>query len=128
MSNQIVVGNIVEGTIGKIKPFGALVNLPEDAHGLVHISHISSSYVEDIANHVSVGDTVTVKILSIEEGTGKIALSMKEVAPKSQAPKEMPKTVKIPKEASDQFEDKFKDFMKSSNERLAGLNKRNKRR
>lgn len=132
MSNQteietvVEVGSVVEGTVSRIKPFGALVTLPNDKQGLVHISHISSSYVENIAEHIAIGDTVLVKIISIEEATGKIALSMKEATSKKEVPQ--PKKVTIPKEQNVQFEDKFKEFLKSSNERLAGLNKRNKRR
>ena len=131
MSEAIEINSIVEGEVIRIKPFGAIVLLPDNRQGLVHISHISSKYVQNITDYVNVGDAVTVKVLSIEAETGKISLSMKDAEP--------PKPVERPAYEPDfnrggfggqpnSFEDKFKDWLKSANERQAGLNKRNKRR
>ena len=63
----IEVGNILEGKIVNVMPFGAFVALPEDKTGLVHISEISSEYVEDINTCIKQGDVVKVKVIRIED-------------------------------------------------------------
>ena len=45
----IEVGNIFEGRVTGVKPFGAFVALPEGRVGMVHISEVSNEYVQDIA-------------------------------------------------------------------------------
>ena len=118
------VGSIVDGTVIRIKPFGAIVSLPDKLQGLVHISHISTSFVQDIEEHLSIGDEVKVKVISKDPETGKISLSIKEATPPARSeyrPRQSAAT-------DSSFEDKFKEWLKSSNERQAGLNKRNKRR
>ncbi len=74
------VGDIVEGKVTGIKPFGAFVSLPEGKNGLVHISEVSYEYVQDLSAVLSVGQAVKVKILSIAPD-GKIALSIKRTQP-----------------------------------------------
>ena len=74
----IEVGNIVEGKIVNIMPFGAFVALPEDKTGLVHISEVSSEYVEDIKTCIKQGDIVKVKVISVDVKKKRIGLSMKE--------------------------------------------------
>lgn len=133
MSFSLEEGTIVEGKVTKIKPFGALVQLPGNIQGLVHISHISSSYVQNVDEFVSVGDVVKVKVLSVDTKTNKISLSIKDAAekqpPRESAPAAYSERSHNPNaEASSSFEEKFKEYVKASNERLAGLNKRNKKR
>lgn len=89
MSNNIEVGNIVVGKVSAIKPFGAFVTLDEGKEGLVHISQIAHGFVKDIHEHLSVGDEVKVKILSIDEESGRISLSIRETQP---APETQPRT------------------------------------
>lgn len=74
----IEVGDKVSGKVSGITNFGAFVDLEDDKTGLVHISQISDSYVKDVHDVLSVGDTVTVKVMKIGDD-GKIALSMKAV-------------------------------------------------
>ena len=122
-------GSIVEGTVNKIKPFGALVELPGGSHGLVHISHISASYVQNINDYIAVGDIVKVKVLTIDTRNNKISLSIKEAEPMQQrAERPEPRYAEHRPEGAQTFEEKFKEYVKSSNERLAGLNKRNKKK
>ena len=127
--NPLTEGSVVEGVISKIKPFGALVELPGGQHGLVHISHISSAYVQNVGEYLSVGDTVKVKVLTIDTKAGKISLSIKEAEaiPKTERA-ERPPEYHRPSESAQTFEEKFKEYVKLSNERLAGLNKRNKKK
>ena len=51
------VGSILEGKVTGITKFGAFVSLPENRSGLVHISEIAYSYVNDIHDHLSEGQT-----------------------------------------------------------------------
>ncbi len=133
MVENIELGSIVEGKVVKIKPFGAIISLPNNQHGLVHISHISSDFVQDINEYLSVGDSIKVKIISIDAEKSKISLSIKEAAAKPE--KEVKQEIKKvfyekskPMSDGADFEDKLKDFLKFSNERQASLNKRNKKR
>ena len=69
-------GRTVSGTVTGIEKYGIFVSLDEFYNGLIHISEVSNEYVEDINQVVKKGDTVKVKILSIDDN-GKIALSIK---------------------------------------------------
>ena len=71
------VGQIVEGKVSGITGFGAFIDLPDGATGLVHISEVARNYVKDINEHLSVGQEVKVKVLSLDE-KGKISLSIKK--------------------------------------------------
>ena len=70
-------GKILTGKITGITKFGAFVELESGETGLVHISEISLDYVNDINDHVKVGDSVEVKVLPSEK-KGKIGLSIKQ--------------------------------------------------
>ena len=78
---SIQVGSVVEGKVTGIKSFGAFVEVAEGKTGLVHISQVSHTFVNDINDVLKVGDVVQVKVLSVEEN-GKISLSIKETQPK----------------------------------------------
>ena len=124
---NIEIGSIVEGKVVRIKPFGAIVLVGDNVQGLVHISHISDSFVQDIGDHINVGDIVNVKVLSIDTANNRLALSIKDAMSKDlSAP--APSPAPPPPDATQIFEDKFKEWLKSANERQAGINKRNKRR
>ncbi len=71
------VGKTVEGKISGITPFGAFIDLGEGKTGLVHISEVALEYVKDINQHLKEGETVSVKVVSIDE-KGKISLSIKQ--------------------------------------------------
>ena len=74
---SIEVGNKLKGKVTGIKKFGAFVELPEGKSGLVHISEVADNYVENVEDHLSLGDEVEVKVLSIADD-GKISLSIKK--------------------------------------------------
>ena len=74
------VGDIVEGKVTGIKPFGAFVSLPEGKTCLVHISEVSYEFVQDLSAVLTDGQAVQVKVLSIAPD-GKIALSIKRTQP-----------------------------------------------
>ncbi|PWK10284.1 S1 RNA-binding domain-containing protein [Tumebacillus permanentifrigoris] len=77
---SIQVGSVVEGKVTGIKSFGAFVEIAEGQTGLVHISQVSHTFVNDINDVMKVGDVVQVKVLNVEGG--KISLSVKETQPK----------------------------------------------
>lgn len=76
----IEVGNVFEGRVTGVKPFGAFVALPEGRTGMVHISEVSNEYVQDIAAVLHDGDTVKVQVINVAPD-GKIALSIKRLLP-----------------------------------------------
>lgn len=76
---SIEVGSKVNGKVSGITNFGAFIDLGDHKTGLVHISEISDGFVKDIHDVLSVGDTVTVKVLSVSDDK-KIALSIRKAA------------------------------------------------
>lgn len=123
----IEVGAILEGVVTGIVKFGAFVQLDEDHNGLVHISEISDEYVKEVSDHLSKGQKVKVKVLSIEDG-GKIALSMKQAQPKSEQQKPLPQAVQLHREVhrsdASSFDDMLSKFMKVSNEKIESAKQR----
>ncbi len=75
---DIEVDRIYTGKVVKIMEFGAFVNVLPGKDGLVHISQISSERVENVSDHLSEGDEVTVKVLEVDK-QGRVRLSMKAV-------------------------------------------------
>lgn len=82
---QLEVGTIVEGKVTDFTSFGAFIDLGEGKKGLVHISEIATEYVKEISDHLTVGQSVKVKVLSIGED-GKIGLSIKKAIEEKKAP------------------------------------------
>ncbi|HXF82722.1 MAG TPA: S1 RNA-binding domain-containing protein [bacterium] len=111
----VETGAIVEGTVVKITPYGAFVELPDGRSGLVHIREIADVYVKDVHDYLKEQEKVKVKVLGLNE-RGKLDLSVKQaLSPEERAARSRAKV---------SFEDKLKAFMKESEERLLDL-KRN---
>ncbi|MDW0109092.1 30S ribosomal protein S1 [Sporosarcina aquimarina] len=70
-------GQVLEGTVQRIASFGAFVDLG-GVDGLVHISQIAHGHVEKVSDVLSEGQTVQVKILSVDRDSERISLSIKE--------------------------------------------------
>lgn len=77
------VGMILEGKVTGITKFGAFVDLEEGKTGMVHISEVAPTYVNDIKDYLKEGQSVKVKILSIGDD-GKISLSIKKALPQAE--------------------------------------------
>ena len=74
---DLQVGMILEGTVTNVANFGAFVDIGVHQDGLVHISMLSNSFVEDPHKVVKVGDVVKVKVLEVDVARKRIALSMR---------------------------------------------------
>ncbi|MGM0507753.1 MAG: S1 RNA-binding domain-containing protein [Fusobacteriota bacterium] len=117
-------GDIVKGKVEKLTNFGAFVNLGNNRTGLVHISEVDSSYVEDISDFLKEGQKIKVKVLAIKDG-GKIDLSIKAIKKKKKKKKITGSlNLESQKHDSGKFEDKITNFLKSSEERQNAINKR----
>lgn len=126
---QLEVGSIVNGKVTGLAPFGAFIELEDGTTGMVHISEVSSTFVNDINEHLKEGQTVKVKVLTVEEN-GKIALSIKKAAPPV---KKVPRTPAPPvnrpgnfewqprKNDCNDFEEMMARFKQDSDEKLSDL-------
>ncbi|MBD3241197.1 MAG: S1 RNA-binding domain-containing protein, partial [Chitinivibrionales bacterium] len=85
--DELEEGMIVQGKVTNISPFGAFVNINAVCDGLIHISQLADSYVENPEQVVSVGDTVNVRIVKVDTKKRRISLSMKG---QGQAPRVRP--------------------------------------
>lgn len=74
--SDIKVGTILRGTIRNVTDFGAFVDIGIKTAGLIHISHLSQKKIKHPLDVVSVGETVQVKVISVEEERGRIGLSL----------------------------------------------------
>lgn len=125
---QYEIGEVLEGKVTGITKFGAFVLLPDGQSGLVHISEVANAYVSDINEFLSVGQTVKVKLIAVNNG--KLNLSVKKALPpptEQRRPQSRPaaKPVQAQPEVAEPsadkvFEDKLKKFMQESDSRIAG--------
>lgn len=137
MSTQPNVGEIVEGKITGITKFGVFVEVSEGVTGMVHISEVAKAYVNEIRDFVKEGDSVKVKVLSINE-EGKISLSIKRAQEdeKPEHPRRQPKVISSPKPDNSfvwtasknegaSFEDMMNKFKQTSDEKFSDLKRKN---
>ncbi len=75
--NDLTSGMILEGAVTNVTNFGAFVDIGVHQDGLVHISSLSNSYVEDPHKVVKAGDIVKVKVLDVDIARKRIALTMR---------------------------------------------------
>ena len=74
---DLTPGMILKGTVRNVIDFGAFVDIGVHQDGLVHISQMTDRYIKHPLEVVSVGDVVEVKVLSVDLGKKRIALTMK---------------------------------------------------
>ncbi len=70
---------IVTGYVTGIEPYGIFVNLDDYYSGLIHISEISSDFVKNISDYATIGETINMKVLEVDEKTHHIKLSIKDI-------------------------------------------------
>jgi S1 RNA binding domain protein len=131
------VGSVVEGKVTGITKFGAFVALPEGKSGLVHISEIAYSYVNDVKDHLTEGQEVKVKVIGIDEN-GRINLSIKKAMDPPPRPAGGGRSMgrsggsqgfrgkPAPAEPTT-FEDRLKQFMTASDSKLSELRQAERR-
>lgn len=136
---DLAVGAIFEGKVTGITKFGAFVALPEGKSGMVHISEVASSFVSDIKDFLTEGQSVKVKVISIDQA-GRINLSIKKAQQSGEgsAPSQpqrrqgRPRGPQRPAQPRDPstmtFEDKLKMFMADSESRMADIKHNNDRK
>lgn len=136
---ELTVGSVYPGKVSGIAKFGVFVELDKNTTGLVHISEVASSFVNDINDFVKVGDEVKVKVLSIDNG--KNSLSIKAAAEtdrsnvdfkknsdfkrKNSKPQVFDGINKSKSDAPMSFEDMMAKFMQSSDEKFTDLKRKN---
>ncbi len=121
----MTVGSLYDGKITKITAFGAFVALDDGGSGMIHISEVSRSFVRDINEHLTVGQSVRVKLIKIDDA-GRLALSLRQVE-EAEAHKAAPVQYTAPETSSD-FEDMMSRFMAIGNDKLSDQKRRAKRR
>lgn len=78
IAREIEAGEIYDGVVTKIMPFGAFVDLGGGKEGLLHISKISSKRVEKVEDVLAIGDEIRVKVSEIDS-QGRVNLTMKDL-------------------------------------------------
>lgn len=76
---QIIAGSLVQGKVVNLKPYGVFIELAAGVTGLLHVKQVSQKRVESLEAIFSVGETVKVMIVDVDEHQGRIALSTKEL-------------------------------------------------
>ena len=139
VSMEFGVGSVLEGKVTGITKFGAFVSLPEGKSGLVHISEIAYSYVNDVKDHLKEGQEVKVKVIGIDEN-GRINLSINKAMDPPPRPAGQGRPMGRPgghngggfrgKPAPAEpasFEDRLKQFMAASDSKLSELRQSERR-
>ena len=83
-------GEIYEGTVKSIMPFGAFVEIMPGKDGLLHVSEIDYKRIERVEDVLKEGDKIRVKLLEVDPKTGKLRLSHKALLPKPEGYVERP--------------------------------------
>lgn len=105
-TENIEIGQILDGTVSKIMPYGVFVSLPGGKSGMIHISQLSNGYVKDTHEVVTLNQALRVKVISNENG--KIGLTLRFIEEKKPT-----------------FEDMMASFMKSSGEKMSEIGTKN---
>ncbi len=135
---QVQMGEIYSGKVTGVKKFGAFVRLECGVTGMVHISEVSNSYVQELGDVLSEGQEIKVKVVNVAQD-GKVALSYKQAQenvqveePPRQRRPQQPRQQradsgrvwqpKEPKPTSDlSFEDMMSRFKTQSEEKISDL-------
>lgn len=150
---DLQVGSILEGKVTTITKFGAFVALEGGKSGLVHISEIANTFVSDVHDFLQEGQEVKVMVLSAENGKINLSIKKtlpQQERPASRAPRaprpagsaqparpaqsgsrpaqprpynRAPQQANVEVSADQAFEDKLKQFLSSSEGKMADLNR-----
>ena len=73
------VGSTVTGNVTGIEKYGAFVSLDDYYSGLIHISEISDGFVKDINDYINLGETISAKIIEVDDESCHVKLSIKNL-------------------------------------------------
>ena len=128
---QLEVGKIYEGKVTGITKFGAFVELDKDTTGMVHISEVANTFVNEIKDHLTEGQTVKVMVIGLDNG--KINLSIKRTLPaptrqQTQRPRgsfqqrqAQPNRQQPSAPQQKSFDDMLKQFMSESDSKMSSI-------
>ena len=124
MAEKFETGQVVNGKVTGIQPYGAFVALDDEVQGLVHISEVTHGFVKDISEYLSVGDEVKVKILNIDTEKNKYSLSIRatQEVPKKNESKQTSPQFNSSQQQDNQagfntLKDKLEEWIEQSEER-----------
>ncbi len=72
--SQLQIGQLVEGKVSSIKPFGVFIDM-EGISGLLHIKQVSQKYIENLSQVFSPGQILKAMVIDLDESRGRISLS-----------------------------------------------------
>ena len=70
---------IVTGYVTGIEPYGIFVSLDDYYDGLIHISEISNDFVNNVSSYATIGETIKMKVLEVNEKSRHVKLSIKDI-------------------------------------------------
>ncbi len=79
LTREAKIGDLFLGKVVSIKPFGAFVNILPGKDGMVHISELSETRVENVEDVLQLGDEINVMVIDVDRMSGKISLSRRAV-------------------------------------------------
>jgi 4-hydroxy-3-methylbut-2-enyl diphosphate reductase len=91
ISDEIKAGDEIDVRIVRIVPFGAFAEIKPGVEGLIHISNISHKRIGHPAEVLRIDEIVRVKVLEVDEGNKRVALSIKELLAPDAEPEEVSK-------------------------------------
>lgn len=138
---QLEIGKVYDGKVKSIAGYGAFVDITGGGSGMVHISEIAASYVNEIRDHLAENQEVKVKVIGINE-MGKVSLSIKKALPaQPPAPKAKQQHHKGDRQRSNVwepkkqvpmselgFEDMISRFKQNSEEKMCDLKRSSDRK
>ena len=86
VADKYAEGDVIEGKVVRITPFGAFVEVEKGVDGLVHVSQISHEWLENPTSALSIGQEVQAKILALDPAAKKMSLSIKALQPRPEQP------------------------------------------
>ncbi len=94
------IGDVIEGEINRLTPFGAFLKLSDDINGLIHLTEITGEAIKDPSEALKIGEKVKAKIIAIEPNEHRIGLSIKALTeePKKKIKKEAEEEAKAEEE------------------------------
>jgi polyribonucleotide nucleotidyltransferase len=78
MTEDVEVGRIYTGTVVRVEPYGAFVNILPGVDGMVHISQLADFRVDKVEDVANIGDELTAMVIDVDPG-GRVRLSRQAV-------------------------------------------------